>query len=1128
MAVRSHNLLGSNDRVYRFVKDPVNSGQVLPFYGGVNYIGHFANGDNVFVVPVESTVSGVTSRSLRFFTGNDSTIGHWVDTNSYNTLFAANGPSSSEVYGNYSSRLAQNDVDDVYPEFHVVAYHVDGVSPWDGEIRQMFFFLDAGGSVVWGGYDTRSMASNFSLKEPYEITAPFPVPAAADQVSSNLGAPWVFFNRGSSVPVSWVGLFFDGTQAGTLDLGSNPNAPQHIVTDFSHRGDGVFWDHQSERVWWAGAAGYYNNPYTVPEGAFTPSYRIDFRRLVLSDNVISQDVFTVYPRSYMSDLGAGYTAGVVRGFDFVNDGSRRIYVGFQYETESASNDNYIGLYRRDANNLTSSLVGRVRVPAGVKFDQVKLSYTGYRGAHEIVVTGFRKAVIASGTFVGRPVIYQTTFDIDGASFSGWELADTESWRRSGQSASDVPGPMLWYTKYPYGGHVHLGVERVAAGGTPTSYDTEAFYVYSYTANVPPRPGITRPVSGTVVDVSSNLEMGLAAFDPNLEDRVTVYRLQRVINTVTEYWTGSGWSTSSTYIDANTVGLSVSLSLANWNPASNANTLYPHHYTLQVSDGTVLADSAPVTVQPTIPPTVTITAPSNNASISTGQITVSWTQSRQARYQVTVTRDSGQIVHVSAITTGNGTSYSFDTPGPGTFEISVEVFNSHGFAVSATVDFSVPEPTLMFSTTEVSVNETEKANDIVVLNYQATGEGEGTIDAYVSSPDTEFPSRYDLYRHDISDPANTHTRLLKDVTPIYPRNPSYRDYEIVSGKKYNYWARGYDQQGVYRDGPLSNWPAYLWEPSPLNDYSAITDGNIAVYDVNCLDSVWANPEKTIPAVLNGQVAVVEDLTGWRGPNGETHDLEFFSVVQYEGDATPSYIPRLRLSGFDNHYYIDSYYGGHMKSQMTVSGATGLNGGLYGILFGRLNIVNQTSVIATSTIPFYGSSYSGMSIVSEKYTGSIQGEPSASRLRFNTYHDSSTALTRSEELSGNIVRHNVVYFRLGKRLVYSNQPINSTNRPNEQYSSLSTTDYTYALNVAAPNGVWVMLYSNLMYYPSHPDLQHFNNASTQFKGGLVTSRPISQLAYDWVISSFSGTLVQGDSNTQYGNRVYLPGEVSLPVS
>jgi hypothetical protein len=278
--------------------------------------------------------------------------------------------------------------------------------------------------------------------------------------------------------------------------------------------------------------------------------------------------------------------------------------------------------------------------------------------------------------------WDTTLDTPGGTSTGW----TWSWT---PRSSTVPGDF------------QILVQAVdAAGNVDNSTPNVRFTV----SNVPPDTVAPDTVLSTPTEGES-FPTGPVSITGSATDNVSVQSVQvRITNSVGQFWTGTTWSATNSFVTASLATAGTTSSTWSYNFIANAADTYS--VTATAVDGSGAVDASPAgpvgfsTVgsgDTTNPGQVVVTAPLNNSTTTGGTVTITGT----ATDDVGVTEVRVRIRLNPGTTWWNGTSfgpyafvvatlaspgapsttwsYTFTPPAPGNFGLQVFAVDAVGHA-----------------------------------------------------------------------------------------------------------------------------------------------------------------------------------------------------------------------------------------------------------------------------------------------------------------------------------------------------------------------------------------------------------------------------------------------------------------
>lgn len=302
---------------------------------------------------------------------------------------------------------------------------------------------------------------------------------------------------------------------------------------------------------------------------------------------------------------------------------------------------------------------------------------------------------------------------------------------------------------------------IAGGASPYTLT----HTSSTSSSAPKTPVITSPENGSAQDVAATLPLTWTFQDDDPLDTQASYAIRRTIGATTRYWNnGAGtWDVSEVFNSSGTTGKTFS---ASWGADSDA----VHFYSVRVRDQAALTSgySASVMVIPSAKDNPTLTSP--GASVTTPQVTVSWTVATQTARRVELLQSG-----VSVYDTGweSTTSTSLVVPltlvNAGSYTARVTTRNDEGLTSNTvsqafTTTFVPPHnPTSM----TLTPNATLGGISVSIANGTPSG-GEPAF------------SSQDFYRRKVGD-----TGPGVVVATGIGNNGSYFDFTVASGVNYEY-------------------------------------------------------------------------------------------------------------------------------------------------------------------------------------------------------------------------------------------------------------------------------------------------------------------------------------------------------
>ncbi len=267
-------------------------------------------------------------------------------------------------------------------------------------------------------------------------------------------------------------------------------------------------------------------------------------------------------------------------------------------------------------------------------------------------------VYAVGT--SNPDLYYVDYNAAGASWGSWTLV----------TATDIVGTVpnnFSVRRNNYGnGQYDLAI---AGGSTPYTLT----HTSSTSASAPKTPVITSPENGSANDVAQTLTLQWTFTDDDPLDSQSAYAIRRVIGASTTYWNNgtSSWQGSEVFNTSSTTSKAFS---SGWGADSDA----VHFYSVRVRDQSSLTSgySNSVMVIPSAKNNPTITSP--GASVTTPNISASWTVSSQSAYRL-VLKASGTSVYDSGWVDSTSTSAAipYTLVNGGSYSVELTTRNAEG-------------------------------------------------------------------------------------------------------------------------------------------------------------------------------------------------------------------------------------------------------------------------------------------------------------------------------------------------------------------------------------------------------------------------------------------------------------------
>ena len=366
----------------------------------------------------------------------------------------------------------------------------------------------------------------------------------------------------------------------------------------------------------------------------------------------------------------------------------------------------------------------------------------------------------------RPDIRAIYFSTSDNTFGSWVRVETNTdWDND---SDDIRAQVAWQ-KYPTDGTIRLAVFKDAGQGS--SYDRVYLYEETIGNNAPTAPTVTSPASGAVADTSETLTLEWDFHDPDAGDSQSAYEVRRTVGTTVRYRTTTGWQADS---DSSTKHSSTSTSLtlaASWGSGTDDD----HHYAVRTWDqGDIESPwSAETRVIPSTPPARPhLTAPANNATITSSPLTVSWTGT-QTSYRLRAGSGSGGQISTVTYDTGiiTSTDQSHDIPidtTPTTLIVEIRIYNSDGLESrerTRTVTVSLTPPKVC-SPSPAGVDE----DGLIQVTLDWTTATTGTT-----------PDGGDIWRREGTDDT-TAIRVAADVAE---GTASWDDHLVASDVDYSY-------------------------------------------------------------------------------------------------------------------------------------------------------------------------------------------------------------------------------------------------------------------------------------------------------------------------------------------------------
>ena len=308
-------------------------------------------------------------------------------------------------------------------------------------------------------------------------------------------------------------------------------------------------------------------------------------------------------------------AGVNR-YALLYDGSNAVAV-------YATTGHQVQITLRDSGDLTTTHRASVALPTGWAYSTIDLLLAARLSDGRIVCV-----IIDYTVSDGRPNVQYNLWTPSSNTWGSWDrfVTDTD-W------ATDVCRTETAWTRYPPDNRPRLTLVRES---------TTSRWLYHYELNLnlaPTQPTWVSPPTGTVADVGAALTLDWDFADPDIGDTQSAYTLRRRVGTTTDYRTSTGWDTTESAATKLTSATSAHTLAVAWAAATDAD----HYYAVKTWDAEDLGPSpwsAETRVQPDTPPTVTVTAPTNNATV-VATVDVTWTATSQSAYQLRALADDAQ-------------------------------------------------------------------------------------------------------------------------------------------------------------------------------------------------------------------------------------------------------------------------------------------------------------------------------------------------------------------------------------------------------------------------------------------------------------------------------------------------------
>lgn len=359
-------------------------------------------------------------------------------------------------------------------------------------------------------------------------------------------------------------------------------------------------------------------------------------------------------------------------------------------------------------------------------------------------------VYAMGTTIND--LYYIDWSASGSSWGTWTLV----------TATDIVGTVpnnFSVRRNNYGSGQY---DLVIAGGT-TPYTLT--HTSSTSSSAPKTPVITSPTNGSPQDVAATLPITWTFEDDDPLDTQASYALRRSIGATVRYWNqGAGtWDVGEVFNSSGTTGKTLN---AAWGADSDA----VHFYSVRVRDQASLTSgySTSVMVIPSAKDNPTLTSP--GASVTTPQVTVTWTVATQTARRVELIQSGITIYDTGWETTTSQTllvPYTLVTAGSYTARVTTrndEGLTSTSASQAFTTTFTPPHNPTSITPTP---NATLGGISIAIVN----GTPSGGEPAFASQ---------DFYRRVVGD-----TGPGVVVATGIGNNGSYFDFTVASGVDYEY-------------------------------------------------------------------------------------------------------------------------------------------------------------------------------------------------------------------------------------------------------------------------------------------------------------------------------------------------------
>lgn len=359
-------------------------------------------------------------------------------------------------------------------------------------------------------------------------------------------------------------------------------------------------------------------------------------------------------------------------------------------------------------------------------------------------------VYAMGTTVND--LYYVDYSAGSGTWGSWTLV----------TATDIVGTVPNNFSVRRNNYGNGQYDLLIAGGSSPYTIT---HTSSTSASAPNTPVITSPENGSTADVAASLTLTWTFTDDDPLDSQSAYAIRRVIGGTTRYWNNgtSTWVVGEVFNTSSTTSKTFS---SGWGADADA----VHFYSVKVKDQATLTSgySNSIMVIPSAKNNPTLTSP--GASVTTPNVTATWTVSSQSAYRV-VLKAAGVVVYDSGFVDSTDLSYvvPYTLVNAGSYSVELTTRNAEGLESNTvsqafTATFTPPHnPTGMTLTPDAG-------NGGITVTI-ANGTPSGGEPAFAAQT---------FYRREVGDTSDGVV-----IASGVGNNGTYFDFTVASGVEYEY-------------------------------------------------------------------------------------------------------------------------------------------------------------------------------------------------------------------------------------------------------------------------------------------------------------------------------------------------------